>query len=314
MPTLTTTVTAAEASGRTTTVTTTVAAPEPAPASSEDGNGITFRYWSCQARGQLARYMLYDSGLQFKEDVVDIVDVFGGGKWPALKEDPTFSGAFGALPTAEQHGEIVNETQACAQFVAEQTGYMPKSAMGRAKVVMIGDHIYEDVIVNIAYCIWEKREWERDCIGGWAGPTSGLPRKYANLEGILAKSTSGFAVGDAISMADFAIYFAVDLMATLLRSAGQESGKTDHVGEQAYQVLIGDKPSLLKHYAMIAARPNLVAHRSTPEWKDYSRYLTGKGAFGEGTVEGGMGATEKTHWCILADKLVKAYAAAAEAE
>ena len=33
--------------------------------------------------------------------------------------------------------------------------------MARAKVVMIGDHIYEDIIVNIAYCIWEKREWER---------------------------------------------------------------------------------------------------------------------------------------------------------
>ena len=206
MPTLTTTVTAAETSGRTTTVTTTVAGPEPASASSEDGNGITFRYWSCQARGQLARYMLYDSGLQFKEDVVDILDVFGGGKWPALKEDPSFSGAFGALPTAEQHGEMVNETpagrkvplsnqesarehgwgtlgtapcyllvmltraryidavivsQACAQFIAEQAGYMPTSAMARAKVVMIGDHIYEDVIVNIAYCIWEKREWER---------------------------------------------------------------------------------------------------------------------------------------------------------
>ena len=139
----------------------------------------------------------------------------------------------------------------------------------------------------------------------------------------MAKSTSGFAVGDAITMADFAIYFAVDIMATLLRSGGEEcdaskarqaSGGTDHVGEQAYQVLVGDKPSLLKHHAMIAARPNLVAHRSTPEWKDYSRYLTGKGAFGEGTVEGGMGATEKTHWCILADKLVKAYAAAVGAE
>jgi hypothetical protein len=56
------------------------------------------------------------------------------------------------------------------QYVAELFGYMPADIGDRARVVMICDHIYEDLVINIAYCIWNMREWDRDCLGGFAGP------------------------------------------------------------------------------------------------------------------------------------------------
>ena len=77
---------------------------------------------------------------------------------------------------------------------------------------MISDHIYEDILINIAYALWGFRDWDRDVIGGFAGPTSGLPLKFSNLEDILANSTSGFAGGSHVSMADFAIFYIVDIL------------------------------------------------------------------------------------------------------
>merc|ERR1712031_57862 len=114
-------------------------------------------------------------------------------------------------------GRSLNETNAVMYYVAEQCGYMPANSMDRAEALMICDHIYEDVIVNVAYAIWDKRDWDKDVLGGWNGPDDGLPLKYKNLEGILSKSTSGFAVGNQLSMADFYIYYAVDLLHTHLK-------------------------------------------------------------------------------------------------
>ena len=51
------------------------------------------------------------------------------------------------------------------QYVAELFGYMPADIGDRARVVMICDHIYEDLVIN-----WNMCEWNRDCIGGFAGP------------------------------------------------------------------------------------------------------------------------------------------------
>ena len=64
-----------------------------------------------------------------------------------------------------------------------------------------------------------------------------------------------------------------------------------------------NKPLLLKHHAMMVARPNIVAHKASEKWADYGRFLTGKGPFGEGTVDAGIGKPEAAHWSILATKL-----------
>ena len=89
-----------------------------------------------------------------------------------------FAGPFKALPVVEHKGLSVNETGACAQYVAELLGYMSTDIGERARVVMVCDHIYEDVLINVAYCIWDMCEWDRDCLGGFAGPGSGAPMKF----------------------------------------------------------------------------------------------------------------------------------------
>ena len=107
---------------------------------------ITLRYWNVQGRGQVARYMLYDNGTEgvdFEDEVMDGVKIFGGGLWPAMKFDESKSGRLHAFPVLEHKGRSLNETNAIAYYVADQCGYLPADSMDRAEVLMISDHLYE---------------------------------------------------------------------------------------------------------------------------------------------------------------------------
>ena len=258
---------------------------------------LVLRYWNCSGRGMLMRYMAYDAGLDFIDDIVDIDEDFIGGTWESTKKFlPELAGPFKALPVIQHHGVTINETGACSQYVAEIAGYMPNNSLDRAKAIMICDHIYEDILINISYALWGFRDWDRDVIGGFAGPTSGLPLKFINLEDILVKSASGFAVESEISMADFAIFYIVDILTQ--RMLKVKSGPT------AVELLLGDKPALAKHQQMMEARPNMSKYRSSSQWELYGPYLTGKGVMGSRTHELELGDTELEGIEILASKLV----------
>ena len=258
---------------------------------------LVLRYWNCAGRGMLMRYMAYDADLDFIDDLVDIDEDFLGGTWESTKKFlPELAGPFKALPVVQHLGATINETGACSQYVAEIAGYMPKSPLDRAKVIMISDHIYEDILINISYALWGFRDWDRDVIGGFAGPTSGLPLKFSNLEDILVNSASGFAVGSEVSMADFAIFYIVDILTQ--RMLEVESGPA------AVELLFGSKPALAKHQKMMSTRPNMSKYRSSAQWKLYGPYLSGKGVMGERTHELELGDTELEGIEILASKLV----------
>lgn len=241
--------------------------------------------------------MLYDSdGVNFEDELVDALQVFGGGQWPEMKFDQSMSGRFHALPSLYHKGRVLNETNAVAYYVAELCGYMPADPLDRAEVLMISDHIYEDLIINIAYSIWDKRDWDGDVLGGFGGTDAGLPLKYKNLEAVLEKSTSDFAVGSQLSMADYYIYYAVDILHTHLKPAAD--------GEKSFELILGDKPKLLKHYEMMNTRPKIVDYNASDKGKACRCNFTAKAAFGEGTVDAGMGASESTQWGILSSKIV----------
>ena len=122
---------------------------------------LVLRYWNCAGRGMLMRYMAYDAGLDFIDDIVDIEEDFLSGTWENKKKFiPELAGPFKALPVVQHHGATINETGACAQYVAEIAVYMPTHPLDRAKVVLICDHIYEDILINVAYAIWGFRDWE----------------------------------------------------------------------------------------------------------------------------------------------------------
>ena len=257
---------------------------------------LVLRYWDCSGRGMLTRYMAYDAGLEFVDEVASVNETFLGSWATEEKFLPEFAGPFKALPVVHHHGETINETGACAQYVAEIAGYMPDNPLDRAKVVMICAHIYEDIQTPLGDALWEFKDWDRDVLGGFGGPTSGLTLKFANLEDILQKSTSGFAVGNEISMADFAIFYIVDIVKRRMLDVKS--------GPRAAELLFGDKLAIALHQEMMMARPNIAKFRQSDQWQTYGHYFSGKGTIGDKTHELDLGDTELEGFEILASKLV----------
>ena len=200
--------------------------------------------------------MAYDAALDFVDEVVSVEETFVSGSW-ASKEKfmPEFSGPLKALPVVEHNGEMINQTSACTQYVAEIAGFMPEAPADRAKAIMISSYIYEDIQVPMWDAFWGWKEWERDVIGGFGGPTSGLPLKISTLEQILASSVSGFAVGSQISIADFSIFYVVESLTRRMLEVAS--------GPDAIEMLFGDKPAIAQHQKMMIARPNIASYRQS---------------------------------------------------
>ena len=259
---------------------------------------LLLRYWNCSARGMLIRYMAYDAALDFIDEIVSVEDTFVGGSW-ASKEKflPEFSGPLKALPVVEHNGEIINQTSACTQYVAEIAGFMPEDPADRAKAIMISSHIYEDIQVPMWDAFWGWKDWERDVVSGQAGPSSGLALKISNLEQILATSASSFAVGSQISIADFSIFYVVESLTRRMLEVAS--------GPDAIEVLFGDKPAIAQHQKMMSGRPNIASYRKSDVWHVYGPYWTGKGTLENRTHELGLGETELEGFETLASLLLR---------
>ena len=105
----------------------------------------------------LMRYMAYDAGLDFIDDIVDIDEDFIGGTWESTKKFlPELAGPFKALPVIQHHGVTINETGACSQYVAEIAGYMPNNSLGwsyhqsESKIILIERYENEDANIITA--------------------------------------------------------------------------------------------------------------------------------------------------------------------
>ena len=259
---------------------------------------LLLRYWNCSARGMLIRYMAYDAALDFVDEVVSLEETFVSGSWASNEKfSAEFSGPLKMLPVVEHKGEIINQTSACAQYVAEIAGFMPEAPADRAKAIMISTHIHEDIQAPMWDSFWGWKDWERDVVGGSAGPSSGLALKVSNLEQILAASTSGFAVGSQISMADFSIFYVVESLTRRMLEVAS--------GPEAIEMLFGDKPAIAQHQKMMRTRPNMASYMSSDIWHVYGPYWTGKGTLGDRTHELGLGETELEGFETLASLLLQ---------
>ena len=269
--------------------------PQETPAAPDT---LLLRYWNCAARGMLIRYMAYDAALDFVDEVVSLEETFVSGSWASNEKfSAEFSGPLKMLPVVEHKGEIINQTSACAQYVAEIAGFMPEAPADRAKAIMISTHIHEDIQAPMWDSFWGWKDWERDVVGGSAGPSSGLALKVSNLEQILATSTSGFAVGSQISMADFSIFYVVESLTRRMLEVAS--------GPEAIEMLFGDKPAIAQHQKMMRTRPNMARYISSDIWHVYGPYWTGKGTLGDRTHELGLGETELEGFETLASLLLQ---------
>ena len=269
--------------------------PQETPAAPDT---LLLRYWDCSARGMLIRYMAYDAALDFVDEVVSLEETFVSGSWASNEKfSAEFSGPLKMLPVVEHKGEIINQTSACAQYVAEIAGFMPEAPADRAKAIMISTHIHEDIQAPMWDSFWGWKDWERDVVGGSAGPSSGLALKVSNLEQILATSTSGFAVGSQISMADFSIFYVVESLTRRMLEVAS--------GPEAIEMLFGDKPAIAQHQKMMRTRPNMARYISSDIWHVYGPYWTGKGTLEDRTHELGLGETELEGFETLASLLLR---------
>ena len=258
---------------------------------------LLLRYWDCSGRGMLIRYMAYDAALNFVDEIVSVEETFLGSWASKEKFLPEFSGPLKALPVVQHNGQIINQTSACTQYVAEIAGFMPEAPADRAKAIMISSYIYDDIQVPMWDAFWGWKEWERDVIGGFGGPTSGLPLKISTLEQILASSVSGFAVGSQISIADFSIFYVVESLTRRMLEVAS--------GPDAIEMLFGDKPAIAQHQEMMRTRPNMASYLSSHIWHVYGPYWTGKGTLGDRTHELELGETELEGFETLASLLLK---------
>ncbi|MBR9795996.1 MAG: hypothetical protein GYB45_07995, partial [Gammaproteobacteria bacterium] len=136
--------------------------PQETPAAPDT---LLLRYWNCSARGMLIRYMAYDAALDFVDEVVSLEETFVSGSWASNEKfSAEFSGPLKMLPVVEHKGEIINQTSACAQYVAEIAGFMPEAPADRAKAIMISTHIHEDIQAPMWDSFWGWKDWERDVV------------------------------------------------------------------------------------------------------------------------------------------------------
>ena len=76
-------------------------------------------------------------------------------------------------------------------------------------------------------------------------------------------------------------------------------------GPEALEILLGDKPAIAKHQAMMSGRPNVASYRKSDIWQVYGPYWTGKGTLGDRTHELELGETELEGFETLASLLLQ---------
>jgi glutathione S-transferase len=77
---------------------------------------VVLRYFPVRGRAQALRQSLSDAGVDFEDVRVPPTD------WSRLREDPSVSGPYRALPTLSWAGVVVAETLPIASFIARRLG------------------------------------------------------------------------------------------------------------------------------------------------------------------------------------------------
>lgn len=158
---------------------------------------IILRYFPVQGRVQALRHALADAGVEH-EDVQVPMD-----QWPSKKQDASFAGPFGGLPTLSWDGRLISETLPIASFLAKRLGhYEGMDDITAAHHESIVSNCYVEGILRIGELIWS------DMLYPGIDSSKVLPAffgrvadKLKRLEAIAPES--GFLGGHRPLMSDF---------------------------------------------------------------------------------------------------------------
>jgi len=192
---------------------------------SQEPSGVTLRYWKCQGRGQILRYMLYDSGIPFTDEIVPLskegVQVLPPGAMGVCRFLPVYEGPDGSGSTFQ-----LIQSKAIIHHVAKTCGYLPTTTSECARASEVFYTASEDVVALVLQGLW----------GGSDALAAAIPKvrmRLAELE-VLSARRGELTCGPCtervvvrgtersirpVDFSDFAVLFAVDLIEQLFTPA-----------------------------------------------------------------------------------------------
>lgn len=170
---------------------------------------ITLRYFACQGRGQILRYMLFDSGRPFTDEIIGSEAEYNAlppGAMGICNYLPVYEGPDGSGGTMQ-----LGQSKAITYHVAMLLGYTPATARESAKASEVFCLASEDVYSAILLGIWQTH------MTGNPALVAAIPKmrqRLGNLETMLG-ARGALGASRPVDFSDFAALFAVDLIEQL---------------------------------------------------------------------------------------------------
>jgi glutathione S-transferase len=207
----------------------------------DSGEEFELRYFECRGRGEVIRYILLEGlGERWKETSVPL-----DATWAEKKADTSFSGPFGSLPVLVHHqpgGKTVMTAQSIAIsfYLGRRFNLVPKDEDDELLCLMLCQAAYEDMLNPLLVSLWSE--------SAFAGCTGAVVLKGfldRSLTPLLGKFSTllgdkRYFCGDRVTVADFFIYEALDVISTICGST-----------------LFGNYSNLVAFHERIANRENI---------------------------------------------------------
>jgi glutathione S-transferase len=201
---------------------------------------VVLRYFPVVGRAQPLRHALADAAVAF-EDVQVLLS-----QWPQHKEDPSFAGPYGGLPTLSWGAVMVSETLPIATFLARRLGQydgLDDAAMARLEGVC--SNCYIEVTLRIGEILWADVLYPGgDLAGTFPLHLARMLDKLTRLDKQIPET--GWLGGRNPTMADFFAAEAVEAQRYVLGPAREEKlhARLPHLVALAHRVK--DRPAVAR--------------------------------------------------------------------
>jgi glutathione S-transferase len=208
----------------------------------------TLLYFPARGRAEVIRLVLAEAGVEYDEHHVGKGSPPAGGRptdLAALKAAGVLP--FGAVPAWEEPGGFrLAQSAAIANHLARRHGLRPADPVEAARCDELLGAV-DDVraeLRKLAMAGPEQRAAVRAELLGTA-----LPRWFGDLERLLAPrlAATGFAVGGALTVADLALWYTLEI--------AQDNG---------FGAALEGCPALKAFFSRVAARPRIAAYLASP--------------------------------------------------
>lgn len=196
-------------------------------------------YFSARGRAEVIRLLLAEAGVSY------IDDTFAGPKFAEVKASGRLP--FLAVPVWEEDGFRLAQSAAIANHIARGHGLRGSTPRDEALIDQALGAV-EDVRNEYRRLMTAEPAKRPEIRADLS--TNALPRWFGLLEKLLASNDggNGFIVGKSISVADLALWYALEI-----------------AYDNDFGAALGDCPKLAAYFKRIAARPKIAAYLSSPK-------------------------------------------------